>query len=89
MIPFADMVNHDFNHVASWAFSDELRQGQIYAVRPIKKGSEVTISYGNKSNRLLLRTYGFALPNNPNLEATVYIQLPDGEIKNGEPTFVS
>jgi hypothetical protein len=81
--PFVDMINHDFKNVASWRYDQEGRRGEIYAKRPIKAGDIVTISYGVKSNRLLLRTYGFVIMNNPNHEAALYLQLPDGESASG------
>jgi hypothetical protein len=81
--PFVDMINHDFTNMASWRYDQEGRRGQIYARRPIKAGDAVTISYGAKSNRCLLRIYGFAIPNNPTHEAILFIQLPDGESASG------
>eukprot|EP00474_Spongospora_subterranea_P003959 CRZ04417.1 hypothetical protein [Spongospora subterranea] len=83
MMPFADMVNHDFNNLASWRFEDNIRHGQIFCRRPITKGAPITITYGPKSNRVLLRTYGFAVQDNPFNTANLYIQLPDGEGPSG------
>jgi hypothetical protein len=82
--PFVDMINHEFENLATWRFDQAERQGEIYAKRPIKAGDAVSISYGPKSNRVLLRIYGFALLNNPNHQATLYLQLPDGEGPSGE-----
>jgi hypothetical protein len=81
--PFVDMINHDFSSVASWRYDQEGRRGEIYAKQPIKAGDIVSISYGVKSNRLLLRTYGFTIMDNPNHEATLFLQLPDGESASG------
>ena len=37
----------------------------LYNSDPIKKGSEVLLSYGLKTNEELLSNYGFTLKNNP------------------------
>jgi len=82
--PFVDMINHDIEKVAaSWRYDQDGQRGEIYAKRAIKAGDVVTLSYGSKSNRVLLRTYGFAIPNNPNHEAILFLQLPDGETASG------
>jgi len=60
--PFADSFNHTDCGGCSVSFSS---QGyRISASHPIKKGSEVYISYGNHSNDFLLAEYGFLLDRN-------------------------
>ncbi|XXQ32813.1 SET domain-containing protein [Plasmodiophora brassicae] len=83
LMPYADMVNHDFDSVASWRFQHDARRGQIYSRQPVPKGAPITITYGAKSNRRLLSSYGFALPDNPFDTATIHVQLPDGEAASG------
>jgi hypothetical protein len=43
---FASLYNHDDDNTASWVVTDD--HVKIYAVKPIKKGEEIFITYGSK-----------------------------------------
>ncbi|CAD8159884.1 unnamed protein product [Paramecium pentaurelia] len=50
-----------------WDWLDEYDKEAYFCITttvPIKKFEQVTVSYGNRSNRFLLCWYGFALPDN-------------------------
>jgi hypothetical protein len=61
-IPIVDLANHNSNHNA--AQQCDKKQCWMEALRSIKRGEEVTISYGDKSDLNLLFTYGFAIGSN-------------------------
>ena len=64
LVPYLDLFNHYNNKNTKYYYNDQ-RQGYVlFAARDIMPGEEVTVSYGQKSNRHLLGVYGFALENN-------------------------
>ena len=65
MVPLADMINHNDPHHASWDFDDSRQLFCFTAVNEIKRGQEMTISYGDKWNVLFLMNYGFIPQPNP------------------------
>ena len=63
LVPVVDMFNHDGRyppHTAKRVEQDG-KSFVIYATRPIKKGSQVFLSYGNLANFELLSQFGFVL----------------------------
>lgn len=64
LAPFADMFNHTPHGSVSVVFSP---QGYtLNALRDIKSGEELSISYGNHSNDFLIAEYGFVIPGQGN-----------------------
>ena len=62
MSPFADMLNHELDAAADWAYSDDRLGFTVKSIRDIAKGTEITESYGDKSNHDFYLDYGFHLP---------------------------
>ncbi|KAJ2902758.1 Ribosomal lysine N-methyltransferase set11 [Zalerion maritima] len=65
--PIADLFNHSSCGGCTVSFDSRVLDSEGFAVkatRAYKKGQEVTISYGNHSNDLLLAEYGFCLEEN-------------------------
>jgi hypothetical protein len=62
LIPFLDQINHATNPNSE--IDCDSSGCKVYALRAITGGDEVTISYGTKSNVLLLQTYGFSVLGN-------------------------
>lgn len=66
MGPFVDMMNHKppgQNNVI-WTWDDTVNGKVVKAVLDIRRGEEIFISYGERSNTDLLTVYGFTLPEN-------------------------
>lgn len=63
LIPFADMLNHHPTHADSAEF--ESNYFAMVADRDLRAGGMLYNSYGRRTNRDLLLTYGFVLQNNP------------------------
>jgi hypothetical protein len=62
MVPFADMANHSDDNNIAYSYSWPHR-GVVYrALRNIKRGEEITISYGKtKPNDVIFFQYAFTL----------------------------
>ncbi|CAN0471052.1 unnamed protein product, partial [Phaeothamnion confervicola] len=56
LVPFVDMANHALDPNAEVNFSREVR---LVALRPIRAGEPVEISYGDLANDQTLLDYGF------------------------------
>ncbi|GMH85213.1 hypothetical protein TrST_g10919 [Triparma strigata] len=69
LLPLVDMCNHSRPRVCSYKKSSD--RVVLTALKDIKVGDEISITYGAKSSSELLRDYGFALPPSSNTE-------PDG-----------
>uniref|UniRef100_A0A915ANH1 protein-histidine N-methyltransferase n=1 Tax=Parascaris univalens TaxID=6257 RepID=A0A915ANH1_PARUN len=67
LIPLLDMANHEFDYPLTVHFSTEGDYASIKATKDYKRGDEVTIFYGNRTNRQFFLHNGF---------------VPDGENKN-------
>ena len=72
MLPFGDFYNHDgtapntkVEFFRGPMEQDDIIQCVVTALKPIKKGEEITFSYGPKDNFALLMSYGFVLDENP------------------------
>ena len=59
LVPFAEMLNHKSSQQTGFWYSDEEKAFVFEACEDIKKGSEVSTSYGAKGNNNLLFNYGF------------------------------
>eukprot|EP00435_Cladocopium_sp_Y103_P065397 s327_g27.t1 len=62
LVPGVDFLNHSWEPNASSDWDEESGAVIVTATRDLKQGDEVFISYGDFSNPLLFRTYGFTLP---------------------------
>eukprot|EP00928_Gymnodinium_smaydae_P032824 TRINITY_DN23679_c0_g5_i1.p1 TRINITY_DN23679_c0_g5~~TRINITY_DN23679_c0_g5_i1.p1 ORF type:complete len:680 (+),score=157.28 TRINITY_DN23679_c0_g5_i1:128-2041(+) len=62
LVPVTDLCNHDPDPGAQWDWDPARRAHVVTALRAHSAGEEVKISYGQISNVLLFRTYGFTLP---------------------------
>jgi protein-histidine N-methyltransferase len=83
LVPFADMVNHRRPRVAAWSFDAERRHFVITAVANLTRGTEITVSYGQKCNSRLLLNYGFASIRNEFNTAALHLDLN----KTTDPQF--
>jgi hypothetical protein len=77
MVPFADMLNHSQEPNATWA-GDHSRGMDVKALRRIRKGEEITISYGTKANTEWLASYGFCVEDDLADTVTLAFGLPKG-----------
>ena len=65
IVPYADMFNFEFkNEMTVWSYDNENKGFIIKANKPIMKGQEISVYYGDKQNYNYLQFYGFALENN-------------------------
>lgn len=62
LVPGVDFLNHSWEPNASSDWDEESGAVIVTTTRDLKQGEEVLISYGDFSNPLLFRTYGFTLP---------------------------
>lgn len=62
--PIADMIDHDRDPNASWAYVDTSARFEVRAARDIAAGEEIRQSYGAHGNASLFSGFGFALPDN-------------------------
>jgi hypothetical protein len=67
MVPFADLANHvPAGGGATFHLSRDGRAFHLRALRGVASRTELTISYGERTNNAhLLRDYGFVVPANP------------------------
>ena len=64
MVPYLDLLNHSDKYNTWWYYDDKRKGFVCYAVRDIKKGEEITDSYGKHDNVYLYSVYGFVLKDN-------------------------
>ena len=60
-VPFIELFNHDNNYNTDFEFDEKNKGFILKAVKDIKSGEELTVSYGNESNINLFMNYGFTL----------------------------
>jgi len=65
MMPMLDALNHNSGATVSCAFDAERNAFVLTAGAPIRKGEQVFLSYGLKSNDELLQLFGFVEEANP------------------------
>jgi hypothetical protein len=67
LAPFTDMFNFDPNVNTEWL--DKLKDVNdsfiLKSIKPIKRGNEINLNYGEKDNSSLFYAYGFTLKDNP------------------------
>lgn len=63
VVPIAEYLNHDTDEFANcfWKWNDEHDTLEVTAQKNISEGTELTQSYGLRSNAQLLATYGFTI----------------------------
>lgn len=85
MVPYCDMLNHSLQPNVKWYYDNEKTAFVMDTTRVIEEGGEITDTYGDKCNSLLLLFYGFALPDNKsntlNVHCIRYGQIDDKEIE--------
>lgn len=59
MVPLGDMFNHDIPADVNWTFDNSLDSYTMRANHSIKKGLQISDSYGKKCNSKYLLYYGF------------------------------
>ena len=59
MVPLGDMFNHDIPADVKWSFDNSLDSYTMRANHSIKKGLQISDSYGKKCNSKYLLYYGF------------------------------
>eukprot|EP01118_Nematostelium_gracile_P002294 TRINITY_DN12522_c0_g1_i1.p1 TRINITY_DN12522_c0_g1~~TRINITY_DN12522_c0_g1_i1.p1 ORF type:complete len:431 (+),score=87.31 TRINITY_DN12522_c0_g1_i1:9-1301(+) len=62
LVPYADMMNCTDTPNGDYSFNKEKNCFIIKCNRPVKKGEEFTICYGERNNAVLLVNYGFIIP---------------------------
>lgn len=61
LVPVIDFFNHSAKPGADWTWDEEALVMKLTALRSYKKGEEIFISYGTKSNTSMFRCYGFVM----------------------------
>jgi hypothetical protein len=61
MVPLADMLNHNSNADTNWNYNNNLKSYQMTMKNSVKRGNEVSDSYGRKTNDKYFLYYGFLL----------------------------
>ena len=64
MVPLGDMFNHDIPADVKWSFDNSLESYTMRANHSIKKGHQISDSYGKKCNSKYLLYYGFMVGDN-------------------------
>ena len=78
LVPFASLFNHKPEKFVNgqWLYDNDAKGFKIEAFKDIKKGEEITISYGSKrSNFSMFQTYGFIPENNLHDEIHLMVKL--------------
>eukprot|EP00927_Polykrikos_kofoidii_P062713 TRINITY_DN57513_c0_g1_i1.p1 TRINITY_DN57513_c0_g1~~TRINITY_DN57513_c0_g1_i1.p1 ORF type:complete len:531 (+),score=88.40 TRINITY_DN57513_c0_g1_i1:144-1595(+) len=79
LVPFLDCLNHDSEAANVEWLGPGLEEGcGARVTRPVLEGEELLYSYGCKGNTDLIRSYGFALWDNPHEAVEVGLELPVG-----------
>ena len=66
LVPGLDFVNHSYSNANSRWQVKAPGVVELYATRPMIKGEQIYIQYGERSNEQLMFQYGFAEADNPN-----------------------
>jgi len=83
MIPLGDCLNHATHPNADWIYNEYTHSFDVYALKDIKPGESITISYyRDPANADLLLDYGFCLEQNKN----DYLILENGIFLYHDPT---
>jgi len=61
MVPLGDMFNHDIPADVTWTFNNDFDSYTMQANHSIKKGLQISDSYGKKCNSKYLLYYGFMI----------------------------
>ena len=64
LCPFIDLFNHNNNFNVDWIYNEDKKRYELFSVKEIKKGEELTTNYGQLNNLHLLNVYGFVLKDN-------------------------
>jgi hypothetical protein len=64
VIPFADMFNHSSNVESRGAFGPNSGAYKLFTDTAYKQGDQVFLCYGQHSNEVLLKYYGFVIEDN-------------------------
>ncbi|KAH6598102.1 hypothetical protein BASA50_003983 [Batrachochytrium salamandrivorans] len=72
IIPFIDMCNHADPATSRWEYSPTQLETRLISIVSMRKGDQVTISYGAKPTSEFLFLHGFVLQSNQNTQ----IQFP-------------
>lgn len=90
VMPLLDFLNHSPDpNVVALPFHDKINNESfvlIQALRDIKKGEQLLMSYGALSNSHLLQKYGFTLPDNANNALSFNAQFYEYSALLGEET---
>lgn len=68
MVPYFDLLNHSFTPNCNHTFDSASGEFRVTATRPILESQQCLISYGDMSNALLFKKYGFVLQDNSHEE---------------------
>ena len=78
LVPIVELFDHARPCDAAWDYQPDLRQFEVRALRAIDAGEWINVSYGAHDNAVMLMAYGFATPGNPEDEARLVIETPEG-----------
>jgi len=65
LVPGADLFNHHPRARSEMRYDSKTKKLQLRTLQPHRRGQQVHVSYGMKSNAELLCLYGFSLIDNP------------------------
>ena len=91
LVPVADLFNHGRESTVTWFFDSTRRTFTIPSTRNIQKGSEIILSYGQKSNSDLLLHYGFTVDDNSDgqsLQVYNTLRLSLGDVRDMIPKTI-
>lgn len=77
LVPLSDMMNHAPSPNVRWGLDDARGAFVMTAERRVERGELLHHSYGRKCNSRFFVSYGFALADNDDNEASVTLRLPD------------
>ena len=80
LIPFGDLINPGAKNV-NWKFNFEKKTFEFSAIKEIKKGESIRITFGKKCNTRFLINYGFIEENNmTENELEIYLELDENDV---------
>lgn len=75
MVPLSDMYNHDLVANCQWGFDIPSDCFKVKADSDIPRGRAINLSYGDKTNSVLLQYYGFVIPDNKTMEVPLQVKI--------------
>ena len=73
LVPVADLFDHQRPSEARWTYDDARKSFTLTALKDLRPGDPIRVSYGRKGNTDLFVTYGFCLEENEDDTADVVV----------------